>query len=60
MPAQRRRVGHVGPNVDDIIEKAKQLRRLDGLLWSSLDFKIRGRYIADLRGWLAMPIGRDI
>ena len=27
------------PNVDDIIEKAKQLCRLDGMLWSSLDFQ---------------------
>jgi hypothetical protein len=28
-----------GPNVDGIIEKAKQLCRLDGMLWSSLDFQ---------------------
>ena len=27
------------PNVDDIIEKAKQLCRLDGMLWSSMDFQ---------------------
>jgi hypothetical protein len=27
------------PNVDDIIEKAKQLCRLDGMVWSSLDFQ---------------------
>jgi hypothetical protein len=28
-----------GPNVADIIEKPKQLCRLDGMLWSSLDFQ---------------------
>jgi hypothetical protein len=28
-----------GPTVEDIIEKAKQLCRLDGLLWSKLDFQ---------------------
>ena len=28
-----------GPKVDDVIEKAKQLCRLDGMFWSSLDFK---------------------
>ena len=27
------------PNVDDIIEKAKQLCRLDGMLWNSMDFQ---------------------
>ena len=27
------------PNIDDIIEKAKQLCRLDGMLWSNLDFQ---------------------
>jgi hypothetical protein len=26
------------PTVEDIIEKAKQLCRLDGMLWSNLDF----------------------
>jgi hypothetical protein len=35
------------PNVDDVIEKVKQLRRLDGMLWSGLDFQnpvaIQGR-----------------
>jgi len=34
-------------NVDDVIEKAKQLCRLDGMLWSGLDFQnpvaIQGR-----------------
>jgi hypothetical protein len=28
-----------GPTVDDIIEKAKQLCRSDGMLWSSRDFQ---------------------
>ena len=27
-----------GPTVDEIMEKAKQLCRLDGMLWSNLDF----------------------
>jgi len=27
------------PTVDEIIEKAKQLCRLDGMLWSNLDFQ---------------------
>jgi hypothetical protein len=27
------------PTVSDIIEKAKQLCRLDGMLWSNLDFQ---------------------
>jgi hypothetical protein len=27
------------PTVEDIIEKAKQLCRLDGMLWSKLDFQ---------------------
>jgi hypothetical protein len=27
------------PTVEDIIEKAKQLCRLDGMLWSNLDFQ---------------------
>ena len=32
------------PTVDEIMEKAKQLCRLDGVLWSKLDFrKIRWR-----------------
>ena len=26
------------PTVDEILEKAKQLCRLDGMLWSNLDF----------------------
>ena len=26
------------PTVDEIMEKAKQLCRLDGMLWSNLDF----------------------
>ena len=28
-----------GPTVEDIIEKAKQLCRLDGMLWSNLDLQ---------------------
>jgi hypothetical protein len=28
-----------GPKVDDVIEKAKQLCRLDGMLWSKVDFQ---------------------
>jgi hypothetical protein len=28
-----------GPTVEDIIEKAKQLCRLDGMLWSKIDFQ---------------------
>jgi hypothetical protein len=27
------------PTVDEIMEKAKQLCRLDGMLWSKLDFQ---------------------
>jgi hypothetical protein len=27
------------PTVDEIMEKAKQLCRLDGMLWSQLDFQ---------------------
>ena len=50
-----------GPNIDDIIEKAKQLCRLDGMLWSSLDFQnpmaMQSRTAKD---GLAMPIGEDI
>jgi hypothetical protein len=40
------------PTVAEIIEKAKQLCRLDGLLWSQLDFQDpmapRGRPIAGM------------
>jgi hypothetical protein len=28
-----------GLRVDDVIEKAKQLCRLDGMLWSRIDFR---------------------
>ena len=50
-----------GPTVEDIIEKAKQLCRLDGMLWSNLDLqnpmavqrrKVRMADLADRRMYL--------
>jgi hypothetical protein len=43
------------PNVDEIIEKVKQLCRLDGMLWSELDPQNRSRYPAGPRGRQALP-----
>jgi hypothetical protein len=49
------------PTIDEIMEKAKQLCRLDGMLWSKLDFQnpMAHRPVQQ-HHWPARPFGGGI